>query len=125
MVASNRGLGKRFDDSVGEVDDRCWHLYLVADASGEVPGVDEEIRGGKGHTFPDRPATHRGVDHLGQVDPPTLRWDSQNSPPAAMTAPAMITGRVPIRDRSWDEIPADTAITVHSGRLARPTLIGE
>ena len=42
--------------------------------------------------------------------------ESQYMPPAAITAPATITGRVPIRDSSCEEIPAAIPIAKHSGR---------
>ena len=48
-------------------------------------------------------------------DPWTGIRESQNTPAAAMTAPATITRLVPMRDSSWDETPAAIPIAKHSG----------
>ena len=37
-------------------------------------------------------------------------------PPAAISAPATITGRVPTRASSCEEMPAEMPIAKHSGR---------
>src|ERR671931_78500 len=58
-------------------------------------------------------------------EPSTGMRDSQYSPPAATIAPTMITGLVPTRERSWEEMPALTATAKQSGRYARPVLIAE
>ena len=49
-------------------------------------------------------------------EPSTGIRDSQNRPPAEMSAPATITGRVPTRERSCDDTPALTAPAAQSGR---------
>ena len=42
--------------------------------------------------------------------------DSQKTPPAATSAPATITGRVPVRASSCDVTPAATIDAEHTGR---------
>jgi hypothetical protein len=51
--------------------------------------------------------------------------ESQYMPPAAISAPTMLTGRVPTRDMSCEDTPAAMATANVSGMYAAPAWIGE
>jgi hypothetical protein len=58
-------------------------------------------------------------------DPSTGMRESQKIPPAVISAPTSMIGRVPTRARSWEAIPAPTTATSVCGRYARPVRSAE